>query len=104
MTCPECGSPSVSVEVGPTGMGRLVHLVVRADEADSIELVRACWTCGWRETRVASVDSITVEPGDLPVAARERLLNEVIEAASTLDSAELEAALTGVDERSGPDG
>lgn len=92
------------MEVGPTGTGRLVPLVVRADEADRIELVRACWTCGWRETRVVSVDTITVEPGNEQVAARERLLNELIEIASNLDSADLEAALTAMEERSGSDG
>lgn len=102
MKCPDCGSPSVSVEVGPSGTGRLVHLVGRADEADPIEVVRCCWTCGWRETRVVSVDTITVDPGDPQVAARERLLDELIAAASSLDRAALEAALTDVKKHAGP--
>lgn len=102
MNCPDCGSQSVSVEVGPSGTGQLVHLVVRADEADSIELVRCCWTCGWQETRVVSVDTVTVDPGDQQVVAREQLLDELIAAASSLDRAGLEAALTAVNKHSGP--
>lgn len=102
MNCPECGSTSVSVDVGPTGTGRLIHLAVRAAEGDVVELVRCCWTCGWRETRVVSVDAIAAEPGDQQVAARERLLDELNEAASSLDPVELEATLTAMNERSGP--
>lgn len=103
MNCPECGSMWISAEVGPTGTGRLIHLVGSADEGDGVELVRCCWTCGWRETRVVSVDAITAEPGDQQVAARERLLDELCEAASSLDSAELEATLTDMNERSDSD-
>lgn len=78
MNCSGCGSRSVSVEVGHSGIGRLIDLVVRAGEDDPIEVVRCCWKCGWRETRIVSVDPVTVDRGDPQVAARERLLNELL--------------------------
>lgn len=104
MNCPDCDASSVSVEVGPSGTGRLIHLVVRAGEAEAVEVVRSCWTCGWRETRDVSVEAIRVDPGDRQIVAREQLRNELIEATSSLDQVELEAALTAVNECSGRDG
>lgn len=90
MNCPECESSSVSLEVGPSGLGRLSSQVVRAPQGGSIEVVRACWTCGWRETRAIVVESIQIEPGDEEVAKRERLLDELCDVASALDTTELE--------------
>lgn len=90
MNCPECRSSSISLEVGPTGTGRLTSQVVRTQQGGSIEVVRACWTCGWREIRTLLVDSIQVEAGDEEVATRERLLDQLSEVASALDTAELE--------------
>lgn len=97
MNCPGCGSASVSIEVGPTGTGRLVALVVRADEGDAIEVVRACWTCGWREAREVVVDSIAVQPGDPDVVTRRRLVDRLTENVSGLEEDELRDALAAVE-------
>lgn len=90
MNCPECESSFVSLEVGPSGLARLSRQIVRAKQGGSVEVVRACWTCGWRETRTIVVESIRIEPGDEEVATREQLLDELSDVASTLDTAELE--------------
>lgn len=103
MICPECSSPSVSLEVGPTGIGRLSTQVVRAQQGGSIEVVRACWICGWRETRTILVDSIHVEAGDEEVATRERLLDELYDLAAALDTAELTETVHSISETSDED-
>lgn len=104
MICEECGSSSVSLEVGPAGIGGLSTQVMRMEQGSSIQVVRACWTCGWRETRTIVIESIRIDPGDESVATRERLLDELVEVASTLSAAELKEtvdSLGGVSEVDG---
>jgi hypothetical protein len=104
MTCPDCGSDAVTEEVGPSGTATLTDSVRRTAEGDDVVLVRACWTCGWRETRRVRIETVTVEPGDQATIDRRRLDTQLAERASELTASEHAESLAAIDRIAGDRG
>ena len=105
MNCPDCGSEAVSLEVSPdcSPLATLAAAVRRADEGDVLDVVRACWTCGWTETRELELRSIRVDRGDESVVERRRLLGAITDAAEELEPDALREVLTAVEQFGGGD-
>lgn len=79
MSCPECGSRTITVEPGPevAPTASVERAVLAADEGDLVEITRFCWECGWRETREVHVEAVRVESGDETVHERRELVEAV---------------------------
>ncbi|WP_255246189.1 hypothetical protein [Halolamina sp. CBA1230] len=59
MDCPACGGP-VTLEVGPDRppSTSLSDAVLDATEDEWLDVVQACWDCGWQEERLHRVEAI----------------------------------------------
>lgn len=101
MNCEDCGSDAVTEEVGPSGTARLSDVVRRVDPGEVVVIVRACWTCGWRETRRLSLDDVDVEPGEPALIRHAGLLDRLIELAESLDTARLAEAVDELEQLAG---
>ena len=87
MDCPDCGSAKVTAEVGPEQSTRtsLEAAVFSADEGSSVQVVRQCWNCGREETRVITVDEVTLKHGDEKVIEHSRLISQLVASAQSIE-------------------
>lgn len=95
MECPDCGSGTVTLEVGPEWpISTSVHrAALDGAEGDRIEIHRHCWTCGWREDRHLRLEAIEPTHGDAEVIDRRRLIEEIESEATALEGLESLAAI-----------
>lgn len=92
MDCPVCGG-SVTLDVGPDRppSTSVTDAVLDAAEDERLDVVRACWGCGWQEECRLRVEAIDTTVGDADTIERASLLEEItdelaaIEALGTLE-------------------
>ncbi|ELZ94517.1 hypothetical protein [Haloferax volcanii] len=98
MDCPACGGP-VTLEVGPDrpSSTSLSDVVLDAAEDERLDVVRACWDCGWQEERRLRVEAVDTTAGDADAIERTRLLKEITDELAAIEAlGTLEDTLAGV--------
>ena len=79
-------------------MANIVDTLFALDEGAAVSIVRACWTCGWEETRQVTITEVDSEPGDEATITRQRHVEAIIERLESLDTAGLEEVHTLITE------
>lgn len=75
----------------------LTEALLAAGEDEDVEVVRACWDCGWHEARQMRVASIETTNGDADAVKRSALIDEITDELAAIDSlVTLEQALAEV--------
>jgi hypothetical protein len=101
MDCPACGG-SVTLEVGPDQppSTSLPDALLAAAEDGRLDVVRACWDCGWQEEHRLRVEAIDTTAGDADAIEWASLLEEITdEFAAIEDLTTLEDTLAEVRQR-----